>query len=93
MAASTSALGAIRDYAASRQVDLHRCVDRQISAAGKGDDKLESYVCGAINRWKFPAPRADTDITLPLASGLSVRVSAAANGAIHHCGPVVPSAP
>jgi hypothetical protein len=90
LAASTSTSAAMRDYAQSRKLDLDRCVERHVSAAGKADDKLESCVCGAIGRWKFPAPGVDTDVPIPLgAGGLSVRVSAGANGSVHHCGPVV----
>ncbi|HEY4223862.1 MAG TPA: hypothetical protein VGO62_21050 [Myxococcota bacterium] len=91
LASSTSASGAITDYAASRALDLQRCIDKHIQANGKADDdkKLEACACGAVSRWHFPAPGADVDVAIPLAGPLAVRVSVASTGATHSCGPVV----
>ena len=91
VAEATSVQAAVVDYAQSRKLDLQRCVDKHVTLTGKVDDaeKMQGCVCGAMGRWKFPAPNDALTVELPLTDAIAVHLELKANGAVSVCGPVV----
>ncbi len=83
--------GAVKDYAASRAIDLKRCVDKYVSAALRVDDegKALSCLCRAMARWHTPKPRDALEVPIPLTSALAVRVHVTRAGTIDHCVSIV----
>lgn len=94
VAASTSSTGAIQAYAQSRSMDIERC-HKHLDAGGRPTDraKLEQCACGAIARWKLPAPKQPLTTELAIAGAVAVVVEVAANGAVARCGPLTPAVP
>jgi hypothetical protein len=83
--------GTLKQYAQARAIDMQRCTDKLLDAAGKPTDnkKLEDCACGVIKRWKFPQRASDTTASLPIVDGhIDINVTVAAAGTTSVCGPI-----
>ena len=68
--ATASVDGTLKAYAQTRAFELSRC-ESHLTAAGRPKDKtkLESCVCGAMKRWRFPARDKASDVLLDVPGG------------------------